>query len=55
MNYFINIGITVLLDLLSEGIIPKKYVAGLVKLRNALNLALPPELKNKAGKGITIQ
>lgn len=53
LNFFIDIGITVILRLLSDGTIPKKYVKGLIKLRDALNLAFPGE-SSRAGKGIEI-
>lgn len=43
MDFFIDIGITVLLRLLSTRRIPKGYVKGLTKLRDALNLAFPVE------------
>jgi len=42
-SFFIDIGVTVLLRLLSDGKIPAKYVRGLTKLRDALNLAFPPD------------
>lgn len=42
-NFFVDIGITVLLRLLADGKIPAKYVKGLTKLRDALNLAFPPD------------
>jgi len=41
LNFFIDIGITVILRVLSTAHIPKGYVKGLVKLRDALNLAFP--------------
>lgn len=41
MEYFIDIGITVILRLLSTGKIPKVYVKGLLKVRDALNVAFP--------------
>ncbi len=47
-NFFIDIGITVLLRLLSDGKIPAKYVKALLKLRDALNLAFPPDSKEPA-------
>jgi hypothetical protein len=53
-NFFVDIGITVILRLLSDGKIPAKYVKALIKVRDALNLAFPPELGNKAGDGIQI-
>lgn len=40
-NFFIDIGITVILRLLSDGKIPAKYVKALTKLRDALNMAFP--------------
>ncbi len=42
-NFFIDIGITVILRLLADGQIPAKYIKGLLKLRDALNLTFPPE------------
>jgi hypothetical protein len=48
MNYFIGIGVTVILELLSDGKIPQKYVAKLLKLRDALNLAFPPDSNQPA-------
>lgn len=53
-NFFIDIGITVILRLLSDGKIPQKYVKALLKVRDALNLAFPPELNGKAGDGVQI-
>lgn len=53
-NFFIDIGVTVLLRLLSDGKIPAKYVKALVKLRNALNDAFPPELEDKPAAHIKI-
>jgi hypothetical protein len=47
-NFFIDIGITVLLRLLSDGKIPSKYVKALTKLRDALNLAFPPDSNQPA-------
>ncbi len=43
MNFFVDIGIAVILRLLADGRIPQGYVKGLKKLRDALNLAFPPE------------
>ena len=48
MNFFIDIGITVILRLLNDGKIPSKYIKGLIKLRDALNLAFPPDAKAPA-------
>ena len=42
-NFFIDIGITVILRLLSDGKIPSKYMKALIKLRDALNTAFPPD------------
>lgn len=42
-EFFIDIGITVILAVLRKKKIPKDYVKGLVKLRDALNLAFPNE------------
>lgn len=47
-SFFVDIGITVLLRLISDGKIPKKYVKGLAKLRDALNLAFPADGSNAA-------
>ena len=44
MNFFIDIGVTVILRLLADGKIPSKYVKGLKKLRDALNLAFPSDI-----------
>lgn len=46
MNFFIDIGITVILRLLADGKIPKGYVKALKKLRDALNLAFPADDAN---------
>ena len=53
-NFFIDIGITVILRLLSDGKIPAKYVKALLKVRDALNLTFPPEFGNKAAEGVEI-
>lgn len=53
-NFFIDIGITVILRLLQDGKIPAKYVKGLTKVRDALNLAFPAELNGKAAPNIEI-
>ena len=53
-NFFIDIGITVLLRLLSDGKIPAKYVKALIKLRDSLNLAFPPEMGAKPAEEIEI-
>lgn len=53
-NFFIDIGITVILRLLSDGKVPAKYVKALLKVRDALNLTFPPELKGGAASGIEI-
>jgi len=42
-NFLIDIGITVILRLLADGKVPKGYVKALKKLRDALNLAFPPD------------
>lgn len=52
-NFFIDIGITVLLRLLADGRIPRGYVKGLTKLRDALNIAFPPDRPGFTG-GVTI-
>lgn len=54
MEFFIDIGITVLLRLISDRKIPKKFVAGLIKVRNELLLAFPLELDGQAAKGFKI-
>ena len=51
-DFFIDIGITVLLRLVSDKKIPKKYVKALQKLRNALNLALPED--GSVGEGFKV-
>lgn len=43
MNFFVDIGIAVILRLLSDGRIPAGYVRGLKKLRDALNMAFPAD------------
>jgi len=48
MDFFIDIGIAVILRLLSNGKIPKAYVKGLLKLRDALNMAFPPDSEKPA-------
>lgn len=53
-NFFIDIGITVILRLLSDGKIPAKYVKALLKVRDALNLAFPAELNGAPAHGIEI-
>ncbi len=41
MNFFIPIALSILLELLKSGKIPASAVKGLLKLRDALNLAFP--------------
>lgn len=53
-NFFLDIGITIILRLLSDGKIPAKYVKALLKVRDALNLVFPPELNGKAAPGVQI-
>lgn len=54
-DFFIDIGITVLLRLLATKKIPKGYVKGLTKLRDALNIALPvDEEVGTVGQGFKI-
>lgn len=53
-DFFINIGITIILQLLSTKKIPESYVRGLIKTRDALNLAFPPNLGGDTGKGFKI-
>lgn len=53
-DFFVDMGIAVLLRLISTSKIPRSYVAALVKLRDKLNLAFPPELEGAAGKGFKI-
>ncbi len=48
MNFFVDIGIAVILRLLADGRIPKGHVKGLKKLRDALNLAFPPDSEQPA-------
>jgi len=43
MNFFIPIALSILFELLKSGKIPSGAVKGLLKLRDALNLAFPPE------------
>lgn len=54
MDFFIDIGITVLLRLLSTAKIPKGYVKALLKLRDSLNMAFPPELVDKPSAKVKI-
>ena len=53
-DFFIDIGVTVLLRLLSTRKIPKGYVKALLKLRDSLNLAFPPELVDQPAANIKI-
>jgi hypothetical protein len=41
MNTFLDIGLAILFGLLKSKKIPAAYVAGLKKLRDALNIAFP--------------
>jgi hypothetical protein len=41
MNFFIPIALSILLALIQSGKIPASAVKGLLKLRDALNLAFP--------------
>ena len=42
-NFFIDIAVTILLRLLASGKIPSGYVKALLKVRDALNAAFPPD------------
>ena len=53
-DFFIDIGITVLLRLLSDRKIPAKYVKALIKLRDRLNLVFPPEDGENPAKNVKI-
>lgn len=53
-SFFIDIGITIILRLLSGAKIPKGYVKALLKLRDALNLAFPPERTGRPADNIKI-
>ncbi len=48
MNYFIPIALSILLALIQSGKIPASAVKGILKLRDALNLAFPPDSKEPA-------
>ena len=48
MNFFIPIAISILLALIQSGKIPASAVKGILKLRDALNLAFPPDSKQPA-------
>ncbi len=48
MNYFIPIAISILLALIQSGKIPASAVKGILKLRDALNLAFPPDSNQPA-------
>lgn len=57
--FFIDIGLAVLFALIQGRKIPTQYVRGLVKLRDALNAAIPLTIDGTAnstqlGKGFTI-
>ncbi len=54
MNYFIPIALSILLALIQSGKIPASAVKGLLKLRDALNLAFPPD-SNQPAAHITIE
>lgn len=54
MDFFIDIGITVILRLLSDKKIPAKYVKGLIKVRDTLNLAFPPASGGDLGRGFKL-
>jgi len=43
MSFFIPIALSILFELLKSGKIPAGAVKGLLKLRDALNMAFPPE------------
>ncbi len=49
MNFFIPIALSILLELLKSGKIPASAVKGLKKLRDALNLAFPPDGEQQGG------
>lgn len=55
MDFFIDIGITVLLRLLAGRKIPKGYVKALTKLRDALNIAFPVDAASgTVGEGFRV-
>ena len=53
-DFFIDIGIAVLLRLLADGKIPARYHRAMIKLRDKLNLAFPPELGIEPSEGIKL-
>jgi len=53
MNFFIPIALSVLFELLKSGKIPASAVKGLKKLRDALNVAFPPD-SDQPGAGVQI-
>lgn len=53
-NFFIDIGISVILAVLRTRHIPAGYVKAFVKLRDALNLAFPVELEGQPAKEFTV-
>lgn len=54
MDFFIDIGMAVLFRLLADKRIPAKYLKGLTKLRDALNIALPPGQPDAIGEGFRV-
>jgi len=48
MNFFIPIALSILFELLKSGKIPAGAVKGLLKLRDALNMAFPPDSEKPA-------
>ena len=48
MNFFIPIALSILFELLKSGKIPASAVKGLLKLRDALNMAFPPDSEKPA-------
>lgn len=54
VDFFVDIGITVLLRLLSTKKIPAGYVKGLTKLRDALNIAFPVAGSTAVGEGYSV-
>jgi hypothetical protein len=53
-EFFIDIGVTVILRLLSTKKIPKGYLKALTKLRDALLLVFPVELGVEPAKGVKV-
>jgi hypothetical protein len=54
LNFFIDIGAAVILRLVASGKIPSAYVKVLLKVRDALNLAFPPDANGQPAPHVEI-